>query len=198
MPTSSISSSHAAIWGLQTYYTTCIFPFSHDWPVRICIDVFLYDKKEEKNTLFMETAMYSMMNVVFRLKEGECNDWCAKEQKATQFDWIQLIYNKHNEGADLPLLSSNKLFCLTHVSYYYFFYFKGVLRTAQTQRQTLSVPLMKALAVCCHCKPRGVDDQHQLRLRRMKGICAWPGWWGWGLRCLKVTTLHVCCFAATH
>lgn len=34
----------------------------------------------------METAMYSMMDVLFRLRERECNDWCAKEQKATQFD----------------------------------------------------------------------------------------------------------------
>lgn len=55
-------------------------PFSHDRLVRICIDVFLYDKKKEKNTLFIEAAMYSMMDVLFRLRVGECNDWCAKEQ----------------------------------------------------------------------------------------------------------------------
>lgn len=28
---------------------------------------------------------------------------------------------------------------------------------------------MKALAVGCHCDSRGVDEQHQLRLRRMEG-----------------------------
>lgn len=42
-----------------------------------------------------------------------------------------------------------------------------------------SVPLMKALAVCCHCEPRGVDDQHQLRLRRMEGdLCVLVVWIG--------------------
>lgn len=35
----------------------------------------------------METAMYSMMDVLFRLREGECNDWRANEQKATQFEY---------------------------------------------------------------------------------------------------------------
>lgn len=28
--------------------------------------------------------MYSMMDVLFRLKEGECNDWSAVEQKESQ------------------------------------------------------------------------------------------------------------------
>lgn len=37
-------------------------------------------KKEEKNALFIKAALYSMMDVLFRLREGECNDWCAKEQ----------------------------------------------------------------------------------------------------------------------
>lgn len=35
----------------------------------------------------METAMYSMIVVLFILGwGGGCNDWCAKEQKATQFN----------------------------------------------------------------------------------------------------------------
>lgn len=34
----------------------------------------------------METAMYSMMDVQFRPREGERVDWCAKEQNAAQFD----------------------------------------------------------------------------------------------------------------
>lgn len=42
--------------------------------------------KKKKKTLFTETAMYSMVDVLFRLNEGECSDWCAIEQKATQFD----------------------------------------------------------------------------------------------------------------
>lgn len=30
--------------------------------------------------------MYSMMDVLLRLREGERNDWCAKDQNAAQFD----------------------------------------------------------------------------------------------------------------
>lgn len=44
--------------------------------------------------------MYSMMDVLFRLREGECNDWCAEVQNSVL---VQLIYKRHNEGANLPL-----------------------------------------------------------------------------------------------
>lgn len=111
--TSGISGScfHAAIWGLRKHIAQpAFFPFSHDRLVRICIDVFfsMIKKEEKKNTLFMETAMYSMMDVLFRLREGECNDWRANEQKATQFEYSWFIKGTMKEQISpfFPLISS--------------------------------------------------------------------------------------------
>lgn len=73
------------LWTANISHNLYFSPFTHDRLVRICIAVFifLYNKKG-KNALFTETAMYSMMDVLFRLKEGECNDWSAVEQNENQ------------------------------------------------------------------------------------------------------------------
>lgn len=78
------------------------------------------------------------------------------------------MYKWHNEGANYPLLSSNKLFCLTPCVFL-FFCQRHASNSSDTETKLLSVPLMKALAVCCHCMPRGVDDQHQLRFEKDGG-----------------------------
>lgn len=52
----------------------------------------------------------------------------------------------------------------------FFFFFQ---RHASNSSDTNKPPECSSYeAVCCHCKPPGVDDQHQRRLRRTEGICA--------------------------
>lgn len=82
----------------------------------------------------METAMYSMMDVLFRLREGECNDWRAKEQKATHFEYSWFIKGTMKERISpfFPLISS---FVWPLVSFF-FSAFKDMLLTALTQKQT--------------------------------------------------------------
>ena len=112
-------------------------------------------------------------------------------------DWLSIadlyiyIYKKrHNEGAILPLLSSDRLFCLTPAIFFFFFF----QRRAPTQNCRV-FPLMKALAVLLSlASPRGVDDQHQLRLRRTEVfLCVAFG----GVQGRDPTCLLFCSYALT-
>ena len=151
-------------------------------------------KKDKKNT-------HSMMNVLFRSGEGERSDGCAKEQRATRFDWIQLIYKMHNEGANPPFLSSDKLFYFTPLYAFLFFFSEVVLLTAHTQKQTsecsshegsgspLSLPVAR-----CWCPTTSWGGRRG---------SAWPWGWagggGWSM-CLEghdLTCLLFCSYTLT-
>lgn len=66
--------------------------------------------------------MYSMMDVLFRLKEGACNDWSALEQTESQTGRSWFIKGTMKEQFS-PLSSFNKLFYFTSCIFFLKFFF---------------------------------------------------------------------------
>lgn len=102
--------------------------------------------------------------------------WCAEE--LTEYSWFKKGTMKEQFS---PFLSSNKLFCLTLV--FSFFQRRFFQQLWRTKENLLSVPLMKALAVCCHLQATRCWRPTPAEAEEDEGDL-WGGAWGCDLTCL--------------
>lgn len=86
------------IWHMLSCCHTRTANISHDlhfshlvmtglWECALMFFSMIKKLEKEFSTLFIEAAVYSMMDVLFTLRKGECN-WLVCYRKKTQFNWI--------------------------------------------------------------------------------------------------------------